>query len=150
MTNHIKHSKNIYKIKEIIANSTIFLFSLVKSGMVEVLVLLGDIWCLSLLIGSYLILSKAEHSSFDLILPPKYLYLFFNISIKSFPLSYSFFIHVKVTCFYGKELINSMYSPKPVVVNLKGDSPIISTETVSLSSPLLGTQSSSCFTLMEI
>lgn len=144
MTNHIKHSKNIYKIKEIIANSTIFLFSLVKSGMVEVLVLLGDIWCLSLLIGSYLILS------FDLILPPKYLYLFFNISIKSFPLSYSFFIHVKVTCFYGKELINSMYSPKPVVVNLKGDSPIISTETVSLLSPLLGTQSSSCFTLMEI
>lgn len=54
MINFINHSKNIYKIKEMMQILLSSFFSLMlNQAMVEVLVLLGDIGCLS----SYKILS---------------------------------------------------------------------------------------------
>lgn len=54
MINFINHSKNIYKIKEMMQIFLSSFFSLMlNQAMVEVLVLLGDIGCLS----SYKILS---------------------------------------------------------------------------------------------
>lgn len=57
-------------------------------------------------------------------------------------LSLILFIHVSGAFFYRKELTNSMYSPKPVTVNVKTHFSIISTETVRLVSLFLVIQSS--------